>query len=430
MKLSDIDGHSTRPKLVVDTSALQANYRHLDKLSGKARIGASVKADGYGLGLEAVGKALYGAGCRAFFVATAGEGRMLREAVGENPTIYVLNGPAPQDLALFFKSDLRPVLNTVYQVRLWEDAATAANRAPYSALMIDTGMNRLGVSETDIRALGKPVWDRVGLDHVMSHLACADTPDHPMNAKQLKAFKRLSTLLPPKTMSLANSAGVYLGKPYHFQMVRPGIALYGGRATPGEQGTQPVASIEATVLQVREVKAGETVGYDATFTAETDMRVAVIGAGYADGIPVAVSNAGGLVTLNGKTVRIVGRVSMDLTCVDVSRIRAKVGDTASFLGPNLSRTAEAAGTIDYELLVRLGQRLRRDYRRGTPSPGGRGAPRGGAGARRGEGRGPKGRAGSPPRGTAPARRSSADAARSRPSRDRRSGPPKGRPPRS
>ena len=414
MRFSDVKGHSARPRLVVDVNALVANYRELETLAGRARIGACVKADGYGLGAAMVARALYGAGCRTFFVATAGEGAGVREAVGETPVIYVLNGPAPQDLTLLFKHTLRPVLNSVYQVRLWEAQAVEARRAPFSALMIDTGMNRLGVSEADLRTLSRKVWERVGLDHVMSHLACADAAANPMNAAQLARFRKAAALLPPKTMSLANSAGMRLGPDYRFQMVRPGIALYGGRA--GGKSLESVASLEASVLQLREVRAGDTLGYDATFTAPRDMRVAVVGAGYADGIPVALSGRGGRpggrARINDATALIVGRVSMDLTLLDVTDVDVALGESARFFGPLLAESADRAGLLDYELLTGLGTRARRDYLRGSAGDGGKATPR------------------SAPSGwDRRSKRSGAGAARPRAGRDKRSGPPKGRRPR-
>lgn len=393
--LRDVPGHSTRPKLVVDTTALADNYRALKTIVGETHIGASVKADAYGTGLERTAKALYGAGCRNWFVATPGEGMILRNAVGPNGSIYVLNGPAPQDLGLFFKGKLKPVLNSTYQVALWAEHAGQTPHAPYCAVMFDTGMNRLGLNENDATKLANAsgLLGRIRPDHLMSHLACAPDPNHPLNAEQLKRFKRIAGLYPKMTHSIANSAGIFLGPDYHLQMVRPGIALYGGAATetPKSEPTRPVVTLEASVLQVKDVRRGESIGYDATYVAPRDMRIAVAAAGYADGLPVAVSGTakkpGGRATLRDEAVTVVGRVSMDLVSLDVTDVEGVgVGDTVKFLGPHLHATARRAGTIDYELLVRCGSRLRREHRSASPSSQ-RPGPRASAGA----GRSPKSR---------------------------------------
>lgn len=371
--IHDIPGHTTRPRALIDLAAMARNYAKLDAVTGRARIGASVKADAYGLGLSQVSKALYGAGCRTFFVATPGEGKFLRDAVGDNSTIYVLNGPAPQDLGLYFKAKLRPVLNSTYQVGLWAEHAGIAKHAPYSALMVDTGMNRLGVSMEEAKKLAgsAQLQKRIGLDHVMSHLACAPTPKHPKNAEQLAMFGDVAKLFPKATKSLANSAGIFLGEAYHFDMVRPGIALYGGQHTlPRGAGMEPVVVLQGNVLQVRNVLAGETLGYDATFTAPEAMQVATVAAGYADGLPVQLSGTndrpGGTALIGDGVARIVGRVSMDLTLLDVTGMDVTIGQTASFFGAKIGEAAKRAGTNEYALLTGLGQRVRREIVRTEP----------------------------------------------------------------
>jgi alanine racemase len=252
---------------LINLDAIKENYDALQDRVGAAKIGASVKADAYGLGAPTVSKALYGAGCRTFFVATAGEGKILREAIGENASIYVLNGPAPQDLTLFFKFRLKPVINSIAQARLWTDEADRAKHAPFTALHIDTGMNRLGMDESDVTALSKNMglFRALGPDLIMSHLACAPDKAHPLNAKQLEKFRKFAARFPVLPLSLANTAGIYMGRPYHFQMVRPGIGLYGGQATTEakQEIFRPVVSLMAPVLQVKTVKAGESIGYNA-----------------------------------------------------------------------------------------------------------------------------------------------------------------------
>lgn len=369
--MAKIQGYSARPTLRIDLSAIKANYHAIQKKVGTTKVAASVKADAYGLGLEPVAKVLYGAGCRIFFVATAGEGRALRDAVGENVSIYVLNGPAPRDLTLLFGSYLKPVINSMAQAQMWVDATTGVKSAPFCAIHIDTGMNRLGFEAEEFQMLSrnKTMLQKLGIDLVMSHLACAPDAAHPMNKTQLDVFRRTSAQLPMTTMSLANTAGIYLGKPYHFQMVRPGIGLFGGGATTkrDQENTMPVVTLLGAVLQIKKIKAGQTVGYDATYTAKKDMTVAIVGAGYADGIPVSSSatdtKKGGHAIFRKQHVQIVGRVSMDLTILDVTSVddQIEIGHQVAFRGDQLGLDAADAGTINYELLVRLGQRCRRDY---------------------------------------------------------------------
>ncbi|MEM7728427.1 MAG: alanine racemase [Pseudomonadota bacterium] len=358
--------YSTRPTLRVDLATIRSNYEALSALAPRAKTAAAVKADGYGLGATAVGRALYGSGCRIFFVATAGEGKLLREAIGPNAAIYVLNGPAPRDKGALLGAKLKPVINSIEQARYWADISREVNDPPYTAIHIDTGMNRLGMTPDGVKALSadKALWKAISPEWVMSHLACAASADHPMNATQLKRFKAAAAILPPTPLSLASTAGIYLGRDYHFQMVRPGIGLYASQATnhPDQEVTRTAVKLLAPVLQIRDVAAGESLCYDATHVAERDMRVATVGAGYADGVPVALSNTGHAV-LHDQPVPVVGRVSMDLTILDVTDVQlpVKVGGVVELLGDRLQDMAEEAGTINYELLVRIGQRARRDY---------------------------------------------------------------------
>lgn len=358
--------YSTRPTLRVDLAQIKSNYEALKTLAPRAKVAAAIKADAYGLGASSVGRALYGAGCRIFFVATAGEGKLLREAVGPNAAIYVLNGPGPRDKGVLLGAKLKPVINTIGQARYWADVARETNEPPFTAIHIDTGMNRIGLSENEVAMLAgdTALWKALNPDWVMSHLCCASSSKNTRNGEQLTRFKALAGSLPPTPLSLANSAAIYLGKAFHFQMVRSGIALYGGKATdkPGQEVTRPVAKLLAPILQMRNVKAGESIGYDATHIAERDMHLAIVGAGYADGVPVALSNRGHAV-IHDEDVPIVGRVSMDLTILDVTDLHMpiQVGGVAMFLGDRLEAQAKAAGTINYELLVNVGQRARRDY---------------------------------------------------------------------
>lgn len=334
----------------IDLAALIDNYRTLQRLAGGAEVAPVVKADAYGLGAEAVADTLVRNGARTFFVARADEGVALRRRLGAGPVIYVFDGLVG-DLSAFSTHDLRPVLNSLEQVRLWQSSTLNA------ALHIDTGMNRLGVRPEEAATI-----PQAGLSLVMSHLACADLPDHPMNLSQLKAFRAAAKHFPKVPRSLANSAGHFLGSDYAFDLTRPGISLYGG----GPFG-QPhpdirlVAHLSARLLQVRDLKAGESVGYSATFTATQDMRLATVGIGYADGL---LRRFSGQVTVAGQSRPVVGRVSMDVISVDVTGLDVAAGDWVEIFGATqmLDDAGAAAGTVSYEMLTRLGARIPRFYK--------------------------------------------------------------------
>jgi alanine racemase len=356
-------------RLTVDLGALADNWRTIaGRVSARTRTAAVVKGDGYGIGLAAAGRALAKAGCTTFFVATAEEGLQLRRALPA-ATIYVLGGFISAAAAAFRDNNLAPVLNSPADIDEWI-AARRDGIASGAALHVDTGMNRLGLTAAEAFALagdhGRVA--ALGLTLVMSHLACADTPAHLLNARQLAAFRAVTAAFPGVPASLANSAGVALGADYHFDLVRPGIALYG--AAPGEAipALRPVATAEARILQVREMAAGDTVGYGATETRTKPARLAILAAGYADGYHRAASSRdgrpGARVFVRGRFAPLVGRVSMDLMTVDVSDVAGvRRGDWAELFGPNVpvDEVAAHAGTIGYELLTALGRRYARRY---------------------------------------------------------------------
>ncbi len=355
--------------LTVDLRALAKNYRALRKLAGRARVGAVVKADGYGLGAVAVARTLQSAGCDTFFVATPEEGAKLRSALEQAPRIFVLHGLSGSPPRFMLAHGLTPILNTTEDVADWRKAARGAKHALPAGLHINTGMNRLGLPLAAAESLAKDTALRedLALDLVMSHLACADEPKHRLNRMQQKRFADLVKRFAPASASLANSAGILLGADYCFDLVRPGIALYGANPTPGQDSPfATVAILEARVLQLREAAAGETVGYGATHRLTAPARLATIAAGYADGYMRAIGNRG-QAFLAGRAVPVVGRVSMDLLTLDVSALPHSVlkpGLMAELFGPNikLDEVAKAAGTIPYEILTRLGPRLARIYR--------------------------------------------------------------------
>lgn len=337
--------------LTVDLQALAANYRTLEAV-GRAPVHPVVKADAYGLGAVACAERLMREGARTFFVARTGEGERLREALGPTPAIYVLDGCLTGRAARLRAADLRPVLNTDAQVGEW--LAAGGGRC---GLQIDTGMNRLGFRPEAAPAPFE------GLDLVLSHLACADDPAEPMNARQRDAFAAAAARYPGAIRSFANSGGVFLGSDYGFDATRPGICLYGG----GPEGRpdariRPVATLSAEVLQVRDVPAGESVGYSRGFVAGTPRRIATVAAGYADGVLRSYSPKG-RAWIAGETRPIVGRVSMDVCAVDVTGVEVAVGDAVELFGPNrlLDEAAAAAGTVAWELLTSVGRRVQRRY---------------------------------------------------------------------
>ncbi len=358
--------------VVVDLDAISANWTALAKLVAPAGCAAVVKADAYGLGAARVIPALYRAGCRNFFVATAAEAAAAR-SFAPSATVYVLDGVMPGCAADMAALGLRPVMSSRVEAIEWAELADAETNAPPAALHVDTGLNRLGMSGSDLEALtsDKLLIARLDIALIMSHLACADEVEHPMNREQLAAFDRLRNMLPKARASLAASDGLMLGKPYHFDLVRPGYALYGGQAALERAPVKPVVRVAARILQVQEVPAGARIGYSATYRATSSRRIATIAAGYADGIFRHASapsggEAGGFVAVRGQLAPIVGRVSMDLVTADITDIPGPApqrGDFVDLISPELPLEAVGRGarTIGYEVLTRLGHRFHRHY---------------------------------------------------------------------
>lgn len=349
------------PRLIVDLAKIQSNFRRLQALAPSAEVGAVIKANAYGLGATQVVPALADAGCRTFYVAHTPEGCEARSALAGRPAdIFVFNGFWPSELAALREAQLYPVLNDRQQIN---DLLNAAPDLP-CAIHFDTGMSRLGLDARDTAALINAPASLAALDirQIMSHLACADDATHPLNAQQLHRFAAIRAAFPGTPASLSNSAGAVLHPDYHFDILRPGIALYGGAPAPGAS-FEAAVEIEAPVLQVRTLRPGDTVGYGATFTASREMTIATVAAGYADGI-LRACGEGGMARLDNKRIPILGRVSMDLISVDLSHVDRAVqpGEPVRFLGLELDPLAAHAGAVNYELLVRLGMRFDRDYR--------------------------------------------------------------------
>ena len=358
--------------LTIDLDAIVANWRILKGLSGNAETAAVVKADAYGCGIAPVGKALANAGCRTFFVAHVFEGRCVR-AIAPDAAVYVLNGLPPGTSEAFAAADLRPVLGSLEELREWRMFAKKTGWRGGAALHIDTGMNRLGLSVEDAILLAQSIHaDREGITLLMSHLACAETPVHSLNAKQLGLFREMRALFSGVPGSLANSSGIFLGPDALHDLVRPGVALYGANPTPGHMNPMhPVVTLQGRVVQVREIASGDSVGYGATWIASRDSRIAIVSIGYADGLLRSVSSSGNApraeVGLGDKRSPVVGRISMDLLAVDVTDIGGRAptrGDWVTLLDDNfgVDELAAHAGTIGYEILTSLGSRYHRTYR--------------------------------------------------------------------
>lgn len=366
--------------LTIDLDALIANWRRLGAMASQSECAAVVKADAYGLGAERVGPALYRAGCRRFFVAHSEEALSLRAVLPDNATIHILHGPGKgieRDLA---EAGLSPVLSTPEQIAAWRETAKKLGRPLPAALHIDTGMNRLGLTDAEADTVAADLASQMAgirLDFVMTHLACADEPDHPLNARQADRFAAWRQRFPNLKGSLANSAGIFLGPAFHHDILRPGIALYGANPLDPSAGPRREASrmaevvhLQGKILQVRSVDRADTVGYGAGHIVEKPSRIATVAIGYADGFSRALSGRGSAV-IKGQQghvrVPIAGRVSMDLITLDVSAVAeedSRPGTAVSLLGGgiDLDEQAAAAGTIGYELLTQLGSRYHRVYK--------------------------------------------------------------------
>ena len=350
-------------RLTIDLEALAANYAQLCAVASPAAVAAVVKANAYGLGMLPVAARLRAAGCQSFFVATPAEGIELR-AQESTARIFVLAGASAAARPALLAARLVPVLNTLAEVHDWSAHAGAAP----AALHVDTGMMRLGLDERDVERLSAapaPL-GALNLELVMTHLACADDPQHPQNAAQVALFEALRARLPAAPHSIGASAGTLLGPAYRGDLVRPGLALYGGRPfARGSNPMRPVVRLEARVLQIHEVYRDATVGYGATHVARAPAWLATVGAGYADGYPRALGGRG-YAWAAGRAVPVVGRVSMDLLTLDVTELpegALAVGDWVDLVGGGvaLEEVARLAGTASYEVLTRFTPRALRRY---------------------------------------------------------------------
>jgi alanine racemase len=359
--------------LTIDVAAVVANWRLIrDRVGPSCEVAGVVKADCYGLGAAQLAPALAAAGCRTYFVATIDEGIALRAMVPEG-AIHVLGGPLPGTCADMVEHGLTPVLNSLQQIGQWAGYAAAIGRRLDGVLHLDTGMSRLGLDRADVERLSADPSLLAGIEPalVMSHMACADEADHPKNPHQLQTFAALShSLGVTARRSLGASSTIFLGPRYHFDLVRPGAALYGLNPTPDKPNPMArVVGLKARILQVRDVDTPMTVGYGATHQVARKGRVAVAALGYADGIFRSLGNRG-FGVIEGERVPVVGRISMDLTTFDVSALtpeQARPGALIEILGEHQSADdlAASAGTIGYEILTALGNRYSRTYQGGA-----------------------------------------------------------------
>jgi alanine racemase len=361
--------------LTVDLDAIVANWRKLEKTAVPAECAAVVKANAYGCGAEQVARALAGAGCKTFFVATLDEARVVR-AAAPGTALYVLGGFLQNTGPAYAEIDCKPVIGDLNELAEWDVFCRRSGWSGGAAIHIDTGMNRLGLTVTEAQGLIPRInaGDH-GITLVMSHLASAELLNNPANARQLNAFREIASLFTGVPASLANSSGIFLGAQFQFDIVRPGCALYGINPTPeADNPMQPVVELKARIVQLRSIERGDTVGYGGTWTARRPTRIAIVAAGYADGYFRAASandgTRGAEVVIAGKRCPIAGRISMDLTAVDITDLdknAVRRGHMATLIGEGITvdELAHHYGTIGYEVMTSLGRRYARIYKGGN-----------------------------------------------------------------
>ncbi len=351
--------------LRIDLDALTENYRALQRQVAPASVAAVVKADAYGIGAELVTQTLLKANCHHFFVAQLGEAIALKPTLPADIPLFVLNGLPPGAEAECAATGATPVLNSLDQIERWSALAQHMGRPLPAALQVDSGMARLGLPPEEVAIIADQPERLAGIDVrlIMSHLACADEPDSTFNAQQTANFEALARHFPDVPRSLDNSGGSFLPRG-HFDIVRTGIALYGGVAQMGARPLRAVVALEARIVQLRTIAAGAGVGYGLTHKCERESRIATIPVGYADGWPRHLSNCGSAF-IAGIRVPIAGRVSMDSITLDVTHVPAELlypGAAVELIGPHqtIDDVATDAGTISYEILTQLGRRYRRE----------------------------------------------------------------------
>ncbi len=374
-KPADVAPASTTGVLTIDLDAIVGNWRKLGSHAIPADCAAVVKADAYGCGITQVTRALAKAGCRTFFVATLDEARAARD-VTPTSAIYVLDGFFPGSGDLYAKYDCRPVIGDATELAEWDAFRTVSGWEGPAAIHIDTGMNRLGFRIADAQALEPRIKNgNHGFSLVMSHLVNAEMLSDPVNGRQVAAFRETASLFSGVSASLANSSGIFLGSQFHFDLVRPGAALYGVNPTPeADTPMLPVIDLKARVAQIRNIEKGETVGYGGTWTARHPTRLAIVTAGYADGYFRAAGSIDNMrsaeAIVAGQRCPIAGRISMDLLAIDITALpvgAARRGSMVTLIGEGITvdELAYHFGTIGYEVLTSLGRRYTRVYKSST-----------------------------------------------------------------
>ena len=360
--------------LTVDLDAIVANWRKLEKTAVPAECAAVIKADAYGCGTEPVARALAAAGCKTFFVATLDEARAAREAL-PSADVYVLDGFFQNCGDSFAKLNCKPVIGDLNELAEWDVFCRRSGWSGGAAIHIDTGMNRLGLTLVEAQGIVPRInaGDH-GITLVMSHLACAESLNHPLNAKQVATFREIASHFSGVPASLSNSSGIYLGPQFQFDMVRPGAALYGINPTPeADNPMQSVVDLKARIVQLRNVERGDSVGYGGTWTARRPTKLAIVSTGYADGYFRAASandgTRGAEVVVAGKRCPVAGRISMDLMAIDLTDLpdkTARRGHMVTLIGEGITvdELAHHFGTIGYEVLTSLGRRYARIYKGG------------------------------------------------------------------
>lgn len=360
--------------LTIDLDAIVANWRKLEKTAVPAECAGVIKADAYGCGTDPVARALAAAGCKTFFVATLDEARAAR-AAAPSADLYVLDGFFQNSGDAFAEINCRPVIGDLNELAEWDVFCRRTGWAGGAAVHIDTGMNRLGLTINEAQGIIPRInaGDH-GITLVMSHLACAETLNHPLNAKQMMTFREIASLFSGVPASLSNSSGIYLGPQFQFDLMRPGAALYGVNPTPeADNPMQPVVELKARIVQTRTIDKGESVGYGATWTARRPTRLAIVSAGYADGYFRAGGGVDGVrsaeVIVAGKRCPVAGRISMDLMAIDITDLpnnAARRGHLVTLIGEGITvdELAHHFGTIGYEVLTSLGCRYKRIYKGG------------------------------------------------------------------
>ena len=366
LKMNNVDKNTF---LNINTKSVEKNYKLIQKKVGKKCIvAATVKADAYGLGIKKLFPNLFKSGCNFFFVATTHEAIELRK-INKKIFIFILNGLVAEDINLIFKYDLIPVINNLTQLKNIEKFQEKKRLRINIALHFDTGMSRLGFDKNETSILVENKLELIKKSKiflVMSHLSCADNIKSKMNKKQLEKFNTIRSHFPNCMHSLSNSAGVLLGKKYHFDMVRPGISLYGGHSQNNEKKIyHNVVSLNAKLIQVRNIYKGDTIGYGATFKAKSKMKIGTLGLGYGDGFNRLFSN-NNYVRFKNKKINIVGRVSMDLITVDLTNVKLTeniMEEEFEIIGTknSINSIAKLINTIPYEILTNLGKRYQRRY---------------------------------------------------------------------